>query len=346
MEAATRFAEKFRSVVSALAILVAATSVQGCSSGQKKSVAEIPGVVGSGDASVGPQEAFGPTPPPPAPFVGPEPVSKKAIVLVLGPGAARGFAHAGVLRALSEAKIPIAAIVGTDMGALVGSLYTSYPSLNGFEWEIQKLKENLFVEKKGILDFNKSPTLSDGEAFEAFLKQSFGARDLKDARLPLRIFIREANTDRVAILDQGKLGSTVRAAMAIPTLFEPVRWGNKWVQSATAARPFPVSEAKAMNRGPVVVVNVINTQRFPAQPSGELEKEERSLAEQMELAERSGQQDLAAADLIVEPDLNGIGFLDFGKRSETAFRGKEAVRAQLAKIKALTDSATSGVTPQ
>ncbi len=331
-----------RIVAATAAILMSTLVASGCTSSSKRTdESSVPGAPSAehrpNTGTMGPPEPFGPlptAPQAPANPYGPEPVIVKSVVLVLGPGAAHGFAHAGVLRALSDAKIPVSAVIGTEMGALVGSLYTSYSSINGFEWEIQKLKENLFLDRPSLLSFNSSNVISDGKKLEDFLGQTFGLKDIKDTRIPTRISIRESGTDRVALLDRGRLNLALRGAMAVPGLFDPSPWGNKHVQSGTAARPFPVAEAKALNRGIVVAVDVIGTTRTQASDS-RFEKDELKIAEQMDLAKRSGMTELQSADLVIEPDMKGIAFLDFGKRSESVFRGKAATQAVLQRLRAL-----------
>src|SRR5690606_22029918 len=75
---------------------------------------------------------------------GPAPFRRHPVVLVLGPGLARGFAFAGVIQALDEAGISIGGIVGTGMGALIGAIYLSSDSVNDFEWKVTQIKKEYF----------------------------------------------------------------------------------------------------------------------------------------------------------------------------------------------------------
>src|SRR5689334_11194719 len=128
-------------------ILIFLSSVilfQGCASSPKVRSAEVPRppLVYPNTEQMGPPEAFGPPPPAQSPNYGPDPVLVKPIVLVLGPGLARGFAYVGVLRALKEAKIPVGAIFSTEIGSLIATLYGMSPTLNQFEWGLQKFKDD------------------------------------------------------------------------------------------------------------------------------------------------------------------------------------------------------------
>src|SRR6185437_12609417 len=75
----------------------------------------------------------------------------RPVVLVLGPGLARGYAYVGAIRALTEAKVPIGAILGTEMGALVGSLYAMDAKINQFEWAMLKFREGAFESQGGLM---------------------------------------------------------------------------------------------------------------------------------------------------------------------------------------------------
>ena len=73
------------------------------------------------------------------------------VVLVLGPGMARGLAHAGVLKGLDNAGVKVGAILGTEIGALIGSLYATRSTINEFEWSLLKLKSEIFARQSGSL---------------------------------------------------------------------------------------------------------------------------------------------------------------------------------------------------
>ncbi|HUP57734.1 MAG TPA: patatin-like phospholipase family protein, partial [Bdellovibrionota bacterium] len=105
----------------------------------------------SGGETYGPSEAYGPSAPPAGqaePAYGPEPIQLRPLILVLGPGEARAFAHVGALRAIAEAKLPVAAIYATEMGALVGALYAMNANLNRFEWGLLRFPDDVFTGGK------------------------------------------------------------------------------------------------------------------------------------------------------------------------------------------------------
>lgn len=260
---------------------------------------------------VGPFEAYGP-PIPDSTTYGPIPLQIRPVVLVLGPGLARGFSYAGVFRALNEAKIPIGAVFGTEMGGLVGALYAMSANPNQFEWGLLKFKEDIFIEPKSFFSSDKVVP-SNGDRLEMKLVQVFGNKDLKESKIPITLVIESKDTGVSMVVGRGKIVKALRAALAAPEIFLPSDWeGKKQYFSAAGTRPFLVSEAKNSEIGPVIVIDVL----------GESE-------------EAVAQDELKFADLIIKPDLTGITSMDFKKRTDAAFQGKSAVIQHLPEIRRL-----------
>ena len=265
---------------------------------------------------MGPPEPYGPPLPPspdnPTTVYGPEPILFRPVVLVLGPGLARGYAYVGAIRALTEAKIPIAAILGTEMGALVGSLYAMDAKINQFEWAMLKFREGAFENQTSLLPelFQRS---SRAKKLEDDLGRIFDNRDLSQSKLPIRIAIQTQDSG-AAVVERGPAAGAVRAAIADPELFGPGQWNGAPAGSAAKSKPLLITEARAMNLGPVVVIDAM------------VDADEKKLVSADELRD---------ADLVIRPNLAGIGPLDFQKRTDAAFRGKSAVNNQIAEIRHL-----------
>jgi predicted acylesterase/phospholipase RssA len=301
-----------------LIVLFLAILFQGCASSPKVRPTEIPRppLVMPNPETMGPPEAFGPPLPGPVNNYGPDPVKIKPVILVLGPGLARGFAYVGVLRALKQSKIPVGAIFSTEMGSLIAALYGMSPTLNQFEWGLQKFKESTFIDK-GFLAKSNSP--SDGDKFETQLKQIFEKKDLSQARIPIKIGVQSQDSGVVMIVDKGPVVPIVRAAIAAPRLFSAGEWaepnsmnGILKVISAGASRPFLINEAKALGIGPVIVIDVLSD------PESAVALDE-----------------LKAADLVIKPDVAGIDYMDFHKKTDAAFRGKNAILQHIVEIRRL-----------
>ena len=261
-------------------------------------------------------EVYGPSALPPGvaapadPSVyGPERIQYKPILLVLGPGLARGFAHIGVMRALHAAKIPIAGIIGTEMGAFVASLYAFDPNMNHFEWSLQRFKDDEFGTGQGFLTKLLAGG-SDGQRFEDDLDKVFGRSDVQACKIPLRIGLSVGSGP--LYVSQGSIAQAVRAAMASPGLLSAGIWEGGPAYSATRAQPFGISEARALAPGSAVVVVDVAS-------AGQLSRAD----------------DLKDADLVVRPELRGIGPADFGKRTDAAYQGKSAIEKQLHEIRHL-----------
>jgi NTE family protein len=313
-------------------VMVGSLFGSGCASSKVKSAASSGGAEttnapqGPIKESKEPAEIFGPPAPAvadaPSAVYGPAPIKTNPIVLVLGPGLARGFAYVGVVRALHEAKIPIGAILGTEMGAFIGALYAMDGKINQFEWALQKFKDDTISPTAGMFStlFQRS---RNSRKLETELKQYFGKKDLNQSMLPLKIAIQFQGNSSVTVLDRGLAAEAIQAAMADLEVFDPVILNGVKAQSAASLRPFLISEARALNLGPVVVVDVLD-----------------------EIAEKAvGTAEMKDADCVIRPTLGGIGTMDFSKRTDAAFRGKTATENQMDQIRKLVGvSASSGIT--
>jgi NTE family protein len=317
LEATSSSAARVVFIAFSLAALLGVSGLSGCASagkGPTTPAAEVPAAAPSGAV---PTETYGPPAPPspdhPEDVYGPSRISVRPIVLVLGPGLARGFAYVGALRALHEAKIPIAAVLGTEMGALIGALYSMEGKINQFEWALLKFKDDVFETPKGMLPavFQKS---SNSKKLETELSHIFNKKDLNESKVPLRIAIQMKDGNTATVLERGQAVEAVRAALGDPSIFEDTSFNGAAALSAARTRPLLIAEAKAMNLGPVIVIDALE------------ERDEKKYVSASELKD---------ADLVIHPDLRGIGANDFQKRTEAAFRGKKAVNAQLAEIKHL-----------
>ncbi|HAR42100.1 MAG TPA: hypothetical protein DCS07_05635 [Bdellovibrionales bacterium] len=256
---------------------------------------------------MGPPEPLGPpTPPAPEQF-GPEVPRQRSVVVVLGPGMARGFAHAGALRALHEAKIPISAILGTEIGSLMAGLYASNPNINQFDWMLMRFKRNVLTTRENVFTkvFEKSGRLP----IDRELERAFGNKQLQDTTIPVRVAIEFKNSGLAVVPNRGRLSEAVRAALAVPGVLDAASWEGALAVSAENSKPFLIEEARDLNLGPVLLIDVGTNSR-----TGNGHK---------------------SADLVVTPDLSGISENDFEKATEISYRGKGAVNAKITEIRNL-----------
>ncbi len=180
-------------------------------------------------------------------------VSRPSIGLALGGGAARGFAHIGVLRVLAKHGIVPDVIVGTSIGAVVGGCYAA-KQLDPFEEWARKLT---FRGVLGYLDINLTGSgIIRGTHLATRLDQALG--DMTIDELPLRFaaIATEINTGHEIWLTRGRLTDALRASYALPGIFPPVRIGGRWLVDGALVNPVPVSAARALGARLVIAVNL------------------------------------------------------------------------------------------
>lgn len=281
------------------------------------------------------------------------------IALVLSGGGARGLAHIGVLRVLKEMHVPIDMVVGTSMGAVVGGAYAAGRSVEDLDritrdtaWEsvladrssrdtldFRRRDEDLILPSR--LEFavtsddgiSLPPAAASNAALEEALIQLLppGMRDHPANRLaiPFRSVASDLVSGELVELSDTSLFLAMRASLAVPGVFAPVRVNNRLMADGGLVRNLPVDMARAMGADIVIAVNV-GTSLAP-------EKELTSaigVARQMLqiLTEQNVQRsikELGPNDILIAPDLAGITFLDFGMR-EKAIRAGEAATRKLA----------------
>jgi NTE family protein len=185
-----------------------------------------------------------------SPAAGP---AKPRIGLALGAGAARGWAHIGVLRTLIAAGIKPDIISGTSIGAVVGGCFAAGKLDELEEWARSLTKRRMV----GLMDFHIGGSgLISGEK----LRQLLG-RELADATiesLPLRFatIATELGSGHEIWLTRGSLIEAVRASYALPGIFDPVRLGGRWLIDGALVNPIPVTAARAMGADIVLCVNL------------------------------------------------------------------------------------------
>lgn len=175
------------------------------------------------------------------------------IGLALGGGAARGWAHIGVLRALHAAGIRPDIIAGTSIGAVVGGCYASgnLDDIEGFARELTPRR--IF----GYLDFNLAGNgLIGGQKLCDRLDRHLGDRLIEDLDTKFTAVATEIGTGHEHWLSRGKLVEAVRASYALPGIFKPVRVNGRWMFDGALVNPIPVSVCRALGARYVIAVNL------------------------------------------------------------------------------------------
>ena len=180
-------------------------------------------------------------------------MAKTKIGLALGGGAARGWAHIGVIRALSEAGIEPDIIVGTSIGAVVGACHAG-GHLDSLEHFARSLTRRRVF---GYLDFNFAGTgLINGQRLCDQLEKHLGHLKIEDLEPRFTAVATEIGTGHEIWLSRGELVDAVRASYALPGIFKPVKINGRWLFDGALVNPIPVSVCRAHGARYVIAVNL------------------------------------------------------------------------------------------
>jgi NTE family protein len=256
-----------------------------------------------------------PKPPPKPPRVG----------LALGGGAARGFAHIGVIQVLEEVGIKPDLVVGTSAGSLVAALYAS--GKTGQEMATLALG----MDEGAITDWS-FPTrgLIRGEALARYVREQTGGRTIEQMKLPLGIVATDLDSGAAILFERGDTGVAVRASSAVPAVFQPVRIGSREYVDGGLVSPVPVRFARQMGADVVVAVDITSPPEGNA--TGDVMK---MLLQTFAIMGRSiNQFELRGADVVLRPVLTGMSSADFSSRQRAIQAGREVATRLLPELKA------------
>jgi NTE family protein len=177
------------------------------------------------------------------------------VALVLGGGAARGFAHVGVIRVLEQEKIPIDLIVGTSVGSLIGAIYAC--DLNSFELEWTAFS----LEKDHLFDFAVLSAFTamgpvKGDRLEEFMRTKVAVSNIENLKLPFAAVATDLNRGTRIVLDRGPIARAVRASSAIPGVFNPVEYQGRLLVDGGVVDNIPISVARDKGADIVIAVDI------------------------------------------------------------------------------------------
>lgn len=250
------------------------------------------------------------------------------VALVLGGGAARGFAHLGVLRVLEDERIPVELVVGTSVGSLVGALYADGRDARALE----RLARTL--ERDDFFDFGLGPALfgtglATGERLEAWARANLRTAEIERLAIPFAAVATDLDAGEVVVLDRGDVARAIRASSAIPGVFEPVRIGERLLVDGGVLANLPVKVARDLGADVVIAVDVMALSGKAA-PESFVEVVMRAVT-------ILGREDAAAAaraaDVLVSPAVGDVGLLDFEAKDRAVAAGAAAARERLPEIR-------------
>jgi NTE family protein len=261
----------------------------------------------------------------------PVPPQPPRVGLALGGGAARGFAHIGVIQVLEENGIKPSLVVGTSAGSLVAALYAS--GLNG-----QQLAALAIGMDEGAITDWAFPGrgVIRGEALARYVRQHTGGRLIEQMPLPLGIVATDLDNGAAIVFRRGDPGAAVRASSAVPAVFQPVKIGEREYVDGGLVAPVPVRFAREMGAELVIAVDISTPP--DGNPTGDAV---RLLLQTFAIMSRSiNRFELSEADVVLRPALTGVGSADFTARQRAIQAGRQAAQAQMALIRTRLAQAT------
>ena len=268
------------------------------------------------------------TPPPPAPPPAPTVVAPKPpikIALVLGGGAARGFAHIGVIKALEAQGIVPDIVVGTSAGSVVGALYAS--GMRGFD--LQKLA--LGMEEDMLSDWTlPNRGVLKGEALQDFINQKVGNQPIQKLPKPLGVVATDLQSGEKVLFRMGDTGSAVRASSAVPGVFQPVEISGRDYVDGGLTSPVPAQSARAMGADFVIAVDISNVNRRE-KLVGTLDVLLQTFAI---MGHTISRHELKDADVVIRPKTSAVSSTSFEDRHLAILEGEQAAAAIMPELKA------------
>lgn len=250
------------------------------------------------------------------------------IGLALGGGAARGFAHIGVIKALEAQGIVPDIVVGTSAGSVVGALYAAGNA--GFA--LQKMA--LEMDEAAISDwavplFSKSSGVLKGEALQAYVNKAVHGAPMEKLKIPFGAVATDLKSGQPILFRRGNTGMAVRASSAVPGVFQPVKIGEHTYVDGGLVAPVPVRFAREMGADFIIAVNIsTQTDQQAAISSLEVLMQTFSI-----MGQRINQFELKEADVVIQPSLGAMGGGDFNGRNRAILAGEQAASALMPQIR-------------
>lgn len=299
----------------------------------------------------------------------PEPTAgqRPRVALVLSGGGARGFAHVGVLRVLRELRVPVDLVVGTSMGSVVGGAHAAGNSVEAMElivrstdWEsviadrpardelaFRRREDDLLLPSRIEFGVGKDgitlpPSAAGNAALEFALARlmpgSTRNRPVDRLPLPFRSVASDLVSGELVELGDVPLFLAMRASLAVPGVFAPVRVNQRLLVDGGLVRNLPIDLARAMGAEIIIAVNVgtpLAAENTLGNAIGVAQQMLRILTEQN--VQRS-LQELGPRDILIAPDLSSVSFMDFRAHERAMAQGALAARQVAAQLQALSVS--------
>jgi len=282
-------------------------------------------LLGVGGCATAPEQVAAPIAPSPAPLKVQKTVK---IGLALGGGAARGFAHIGVIKALESQGIYPDIVVGTSAGSVVGSMYAA--GNNGFALQKMALEmDEATISDWSLPMFAKSSGVLKGDALQAYVNRMVGQVAIEKLKKPFGAVATDLSTGRAVLFQRGNTGAAVRASSAVPAVFQPVTIGGRQYVDGGLVAPVPVRFTRDMGADLVIAVNISQ------QPEGQNGNSTIDILLQTVtiMGQSINQYELKQADVVIRPELPSMKGSDFAGRNLAILAGERAAMAAIPELK-------------
>ncbi len=250
---------------------------------------------------------------------------KIRIGLALGGGAAKGFAHIGVIKMLEANGLQPDVVSGTSAGSVVGALYAS--GMDVFDMQ----QHAVALDEASIRDVSLfSGGLVKGQKLQDYVNEMVGNRTIQNMKKPFAAVSTTLENGERIVFTRGNTGQAVRASCSIPGVFEPVKIGALHYVDGGVVSPVPVDAARQLGAEFVIAVD-ISTKASGKTPENLIGVVNQSITI---MGQTLGAQEMIRADVVIRPHVNDIGPVDFEQRSNAILEGEKAALAALPQIRA------------
>lgn len=247
--------------------------------------------------------------------------------LALGGGAAKGFAHLGVLKVLTDEGIPIDLIAGSSIGSVFGVLYALGMDLDFLGKFLTQLPQNQ------LLDFSVPKLgLIKGDRLEELLRILTKNKNFSQLKIPVYVVAVDIKKGEKVIINEGSLADAIRGSIAVPGVIAPKVWQERLLVDGAVLERIPVGVVRDKGADFVIGVDV----KFGGERTKELKINNifDVIINSIELMEKKiAEPYLSGADILIQPDLSHISSSDFSHMDECISIGEEAAKKAMDSIK-------------
>lgn len=261
-----------------------------------------------------------------------------SIGIALGGGFARGIAHIGVLKVLEEECIPVHAVAGTSVGALIGACYCSGLTLAEMQAVAHTVRFTTFA-RWTVSRFG----FASNDRMVSFLARTLKVKTFEELSIPLGVTATDFNTGEGVVFRSGAIVDPVRASCAYPGMFLPVEIGGRYLVDGMLSHPVPTRPLREMGADRVLAVHLKGTWSNGGPPRHLFDVIGQSFAIAQDAMSCLWRE---AADIVIEPDVAGFGYDDFKRADELIHVGEVAMRAALPQVRKWLEAPTEETRPK